>query len=249
MKDPFVHKTRVSVIQMFKDKIKKNQRVVMLKKMLPERNDKNGHDTILKYLGRWKLNAEKLRERQNKFKKALETIEKRNMIDKIKILNAACLMKKLFSTIPKIRAKLFIEKLKNIKVNKSKYEKLKTGMKKVKNDLYDQHKIKMLNNIYKIYAYHKLGKTFNTLDNHLNQKIKPTLAKEFFKKIYDNHRKKAQYNYGNQIQSTKQAKITKINFNTKIKSNKAKDIIEDQSAPVKKCLPLFVKYLEDKIKN
>ena len=40
MKDPFVHKTRVSVIQMFKDKIKKNQRVVMLKKMLPERNDK-----------------------------------------------------------------------------------------------------------------------------------------------------------------------------------------------------------------
>ena len=107
----------------------------------------------------------------------------------------------------------------------------------------------MLNNIYKIYAYHKLGKTFNILDNHLNQKIKPTLAKEFFKKIYDNHRKKAQYNYGNQIQSTKQAKITKINFNTKIKSNKAKDIIEDQSAPVKKCLPLFVKYLEDKIKN
>ena len=32
MKDPFVHKTRASVIQMFKDKIKKNQRVVMLKK-------------------------------------------------------------------------------------------------------------------------------------------------------------------------------------------------------------------------
>ena len=81
MKDPFVHKTRVSVIQMFKDKIKKNQIVVMLKKMLPERNDKNGHDTILKYLGRWKLNAEKLRERQNKFKNALETIEKRNLID------------------------------------------------------------------------------------------------------------------------------------------------------------------------
>ena len=41
----------------------KNQRVVMLKKMLPERNDKNGHDTILKYLGRWKLNAEKLKEK------------------------------------------------------------------------------------------------------------------------------------------------------------------------------------------
>ena len=41
MKDPFIHKARVSVIQIFKDRIKKNQRVVMLKKMLPERNDKN----------------------------------------------------------------------------------------------------------------------------------------------------------------------------------------------------------------
>ena len=106
MKDPFIHKTRVSVIQMFIDIIKKNQRVV-----------------------------------QNKFKTALETIEKRNMIDKIRILNAACLMKKLFSTITKIRGKLFIEKLKNIKVNKSKYEKLKTSMN------------------------HILGKTFNILNN------------------------------------------------------------------------------------
>ena len=65
------------------------------------------------------------------------------MIDKIRILNAVCLMKKLFNTIPKIRTKLFIEKLKNIKVNKSKYEKLKTSMKKVKNDKYDQHKIQI----------------------------------------------------------------------------------------------------------
>ena len=32
MKDPFVHKNSISVIQMFKDKIKKNQRVVMLKR-------------------------------------------------------------------------------------------------------------------------------------------------------------------------------------------------------------------------
>ena len=249
MKDPFVHKSRVSVIQMFKDKIKKNQRVVMLKKMLPERNDKNGHDTILKYLGRWKLNAEKLRERQNKFKKALETIEKRNLIDKIKIINAASLMKKLFNDIPKIRAKLFMEKLKKIKINKSKFEKLKTSIDQAKNNLYDQHKIQMLNKIYKIYVYHKLGNTFNILNNHLTQKIKPIFAQEFFKKIYDNRRKKAQYKYGNQLKSSNKARTTKINFNLKIKSNKAKDIIEDKNAPIKKCLPNFVKYLENKIKN
>ena len=249
MKDPFIHKARVSVIQIFKDRIKKNQRIVMLKKMLPERNDKNGHDTILKYLGRWKLNAEKLRERQNKFKKALETIEKRNLIDKIKIINASSLMKKMFSDIPKIRAKLFLEKLKKIKINKSKFEKLKSGIEQAKIDLSDQYKLQMLNKIYKIYAYHKLNDTFTMLNNHLTKKIKPNLAKEFFKKIYENHRKKAQYNYGNQLKSTKKAKITKMNFNLKVKSNKSKDIIEDPNAPMKKCLPNFVKYLENKIKH
>ena len=249
MKDPFIHKARVSVIQIFKDRIKKNQRVVMLKKMLPERNDKNGHDTILKYLGRWKLNAEKLRERQNKFKKALETIEKRNLIDKIKIINATCLMKKLFSDIPKIRAKLFMAKLKSIKINKSKFEKLKTGIEQAKNDLYDQHKLQLLNSIYKIYTYKKWNNTFNILNNKLTKKIKPVLSKEFLKKLYENRRKKAQFTYGNQLKSTYKPKTTKMNFNMKIKSNKQNEIIEDPKAPIKKCLPNFVKYLENKIKR
>ena len=249
MKDPFIHKARVSVIQIFKDRIKKNQRVVMLKKMLPERNDKNGHDTILKYLGRWKLNAEKLRERQNKFKKALETIEKRNVIDKLKIINASCLMKKLFNDIPKIRAKLFLEKLKHIKINKSKYEKLKQGIEKAKNNLYEQHKLSIMDKIYKLYIYNKLNNTFNTLEKNLIEKRKPLFAKEFFKKIYENRHKKAQFNYGNQLKSTNKAKIIKINFNKNIKKNKSSDIIEDPNAPMKKCLPQFVKYLQNRINN
>ena len=70
-----------------------------------------------------------MRERQNKFKKALETIEKRDLIQKVNRVNAAMLMKKLFSDIPKIRAKIFLNKLKNIQINKSKYEKLKKHIK------------------------------------------------------------------------------------------------------------------------
>ena len=58
----------------------------------------------------------------------METIEKRNGINKIKMINSVCLMKKLFIDIPKIKTKLIIAKLKNIKVNKSKYEKLKNGI-------------------------------------------------------------------------------------------------------------------------
>ena len=249
MKDPFIHKARVSVIQMFKDKIKKNERVVMLKKMLPERNDKNGHDTILKYLGRWKLNAEKLRERQNKFKKALETIEKRDLIQKVNRINAAILMKKLFSDIPKIRAKLFLNKLKNIKINKNKYEKLKDNIKEAKKDILNQNKEKVMNRLYKIYAYQKINNMFNVLGNNLKQKIKPFYGKELIKKLYANHRKKAQYKYGDQLKSINKAKTLKLTFKNKVKANQSKDIIENKNAPMKKCLPHFVKFLQNKLEN
>ena len=249
MKDPFIHKARVSVIQMFKDKIKKNERVVMLKKMLPERNDKNGHDTILKYLGRWKLNAEKLRERQNKFKKALETIEKRDLIQKVNRINAAILMKKLFSDIPKIRAKLFLNKLKNIKINKNKYEKLKDNIKEAKKDILKQNKEKVMNRLYKIYAYQKINNMFNVLGNNLKQKIKPFYGKELIKKLYSNHHKKAQYKYGDQLKSINKAKTLKLTFKNKVKANQSKDIIENKNAPMKKCLPHFVKFLQNKLEN
>jgi hypothetical protein len=249
MKDPFIHKARVSVIQIFKDRIKKNERVVMLKKMLPERNDKNGHDTILKYLGRWKLNAEKLRERQNKFKKALETIEKRDLIQKVNRVNAAMLMKKLFSDIPKIRAKIFLNKLKNIQINKSKFEKLKKHIEDAKKNILDQNKNQIMNKLYKLYAYQKINNMFNTLNDNLKEKTKPIYAKELFRKLYENRRKKAQYKYGDQIKSTNKAHTTKLNFKNKIKANNANDIIESKNAPMKKCLPHFIKYLQNKINN
>ena len=249
MKDPFIHKARVSVIQIFKDRIKKNERVVMLKKMLPERNDKNGHDTIVKYLGRWKLNAEKLRERQEKFKKALETIEKRDLIRNVNRINAAMLMKKLFSDIPKIRAKLFLHKLKNNQINKSKYEKLKNGFKNAKNNLLDQHKAQMMNKIYKIYAFNKLNNMFKALDKNLKQKTKPFYGKEFFQKLYANKRNKAQYKYGDHLKSSNKAHTIKMSFKNKIKANKPSDIIEDKNGPMKKCLPHFIKFIQSRLEN
>jgi hypothetical protein len=249
MKDPFIHKARVSVIQLFKDRIKKNRRVVYLKKMLPERNDKNGHDTIVKYFGRWKLNAKKLRERQNKFQKALETIEKRDLIQKVNRINAVILMKKLFNDIPRIRAKYFLSKLRNIKINKNKFENLTNGIKSAKKEILEQNKLKVMNKLYKIYAYHKINNMFGILNNHLKDKIKLFYGKELMKKLYANKRKKAQYKYDNFIKSTNKAKTIKISFKNKIKPNLPKDIIENKSAPIKKCLPSFVKFIQRKIDN
>ena len=64
------------------------------------------------------------------------------------------------------------------------------------------------------------------MNNKLTKKIKPVLAKEFLKKLYENRRKKAQFTYGNQLKLTYKPKTTKMNFNMKIKSNKQNEIIE-----------------------
>ena len=79
-------------------------------------------------------------------------------------------MKKLFSNIPKIRAKLFIKKLRKIRINKNKNERIKTDLKKVKIDILEQNKSQVLNKIYKIYTNHKISNMFNTLNNNLLKK-------------------------------------------------------------------------------
>jgi len=55
------------------------------------------------------------------------------------------------------------------------------------------------------------------------------------------------YNYGNQYKSVNKARITKLNFNKKIIPNRASDIEEHKDAPIKKCLPHFIRFLERKI--
>ena len=131
-------------------------------------------------------------------------------------------MKKLFSNIPKITSKLFIKKLRKIRINKNKYERIKTDLKKAKNDLLEQNKSQVLNKkykIYKIYANHKIRNMLNTLNHNLIKKRKPLYAKEFLKKLYSNEiqifAKKKQYKYGNQIKSIYKPKSIKLNFKKK----------------------------------
>jgi len=158
-------------------------------------------------------------------------------------------MKKLFNDIPKIRAKLFLNKLKNIQINKSKYEKLKNTITDAKKDLLDQNKVIVMNRIYKIYAYHKINNMFNVLNKNIENKVKPHFGKELIKKLYSNQHKKAQYSYGDKIKSTHKAPTIKLSFKNKIKANKSEDVIENKNAPMKKCLPHFIKYIQKRLDN
>ena len=56
MKEPFIHKIRKTVIKLFKDKNRKNDIVIKLEQILPERNDRNNHELILYYFKKWNRN-------------------------------------------------------------------------------------------------------------------------------------------------------------------------------------------------
>ena len=247
IKENIKYKVRKSVIKLFKDKNRKNDIVIMLEQILPQINEKNNKDIILNYFKKWKLNSKKLAKRENKFKKALDIIETKDFSKNLEIVNNVMLVKKIFTNIPKIRAKLFLNKLKNITINKSKYEKLKKHIQKVKNELLEQNQIKVLNKIYKLYIFQKINNLFNILNRNITKKAKPFFYKEFIKKLYTNLRKKKQYKYGNQLKSINKAKTKKLTFANKIHSNKPTDIEERKNAPMKKCLPHFIKYLQNKI--
>ena len=247
MEEPLIHKARLSVVKFFKDKIRKNKIVGILERVLPDVNDQNCHDLRKAYFKKWKSKVQKLKERENKLKEGLEIIEVKDYNEILSKINNIMLVKKLFSDIPKIRAKLFLSKIKKIQINKSKYEKLKKGIKKAKIDLINQNKEKFLDKIYKIFACHKINSMFTVLNNHLMKKSKPHFSKLLIKKLYNNRSEKMKYNYGNQYKSVNKARITKLNFNKKIIPNRASDIEEHKDAPIKKCLPHFIRFLERKI--
>jgi hypothetical protein len=158
------------VINKIKDKIRKKDILVLLEKIIPERNDENKYDIKEEIFEKWRKKGEKLRKSQTKFKKEMEIIEKKEYNININISNNIMLVKKLFSNLPKIKAKLFIKKLGKIRINKNKNERIKTDLKKAKNDILEQNKSQVLNKIYKIYANHKISNMFNTLNNNLIKK-------------------------------------------------------------------------------
>ena len=99
----------------------------------------------------------------------------------------------------------------------------------------------------KLYAYKKIEGLVNACEDYDKNIIKPKYGKEFLQRLLLNMTSKSQYNYADKIESTNKPKTTKISFKKKILKNN--QIIEDKQAPIKKCIPGFVAYLDKKIKE
>ena len=177
----------------------------------------------------------------------MNAINKRLFIADVEKANSVFLIKKLAHDIPYARAKLFFNNLRKSYENKNKFELLSKDLENADNEIKEQHKLKIINKIYKLYAYKKLEGLCNVCHDYDQKILKPNYGKEFLQKLYLNKTTTSQYNYENKIQSTNKPKSTKLQFKKKIIKNE--NIIVDKQAPIKKCIPGFVSFLDRKLKE
>ena len=156
----------------------------------------------------------------------------------------AMLMKKLFRDIPYCGVLIFLEKLKKNLAKKNKYLSLKNKLLNAENDIRNKHKKDLMDKLYKIYVYKKLDNLYNICNTHLKNKIKPTNGREFLQKLYVNRNKHLDYNYNSERNFESKSKT--INFSLKNVKKTKPTMIRDKEALIKKCLPSFVKYLNNK---
>ncbi|MCQ2965107.1 MAG: hypothetical protein MJ203_06040, partial [archaeon] len=202
-------------------------------------DDRNRLNIIRRYIKKWLDKALKLRDRENKLKTAVDTIDKRDKINTIDTVNDATVTKNVLKTIPVARAYDFIKRIKLI------YQYSKLGK-----DLVDSHdeidkinKNLLITKLYKVYYYKLLDLLFNNLSK-LSDKYRLLHMMYFFKKLrFINLLLKAGTS-NREVKGDLEPKQTKLNF--KGKSTLKTKVPEDKSI-AKMIIPSFVKHLNDKI--
>ena len=229
----------------FFDKVKTNKKKTVIYEVLinliPKTNEKQNNNLLKDYFNKWRDNVNKINERENKLKYALDAISTRQTIIDMIALNKIMLLKKLFHDLPLIRAKAFFQKIKENADKINKYNKLVEDTLKAKDDVDNQNKIKFMTKIYKLYIYNKINNMLNAINDY-DKKIKDIYGKEFLYKLLMLKTSHSAFNYNNKIQSSNQPKTTKLKFKNKIQKND--NIISDQNAPMRKVLPSLLKYLK-----
>ena len=234
----------------FFDKVKDNNKKTLISqiymKLLPKTEAKNNNILLRNYLKKWSDKAEKLKDRDNKMKDALDLINQKQKLNDINTLYKVMLLKKLFNDIPYIRAKQFFKNIKDKADKVNKYENLKKNLKQARTEVEEQNKLNLMNTLYKIFFYNKLDNLFKTLQNY-NSDMKAIHGKELLYKLLLLKTSNSSYNYYNQKENIMQPKTTKLSF--KNKSSKNKTIISDKSAHMRKVLPNLVNYINSLIRK
>ena len=237
--------------KILKKKPKKKVKFTDNIKIISLRRSKKDNLNLRKYLFRWKKNANKKKERDNKLKEALNVINKRQTINSTNIMDKIMTIKKLIHDLPYIRAISFLNKIKNKSDNIDKLNQLKQALLKAKNDLDKDKKKLFMNKISKIYICKKINDNLINGCNKYQQRIKQLLAKDFLNKLLEIKAKNSIFIYNNELSSEKKAKLIKLKFTKKFhdKNDDKNKIISDKLAPMRNILPSLINYLNNKIRR
>ena len=234
----------------FLDKVKDNKKKTLINKtlikLLPKTEDKYNTILLLNTLDNWRNKAYKLKDRENKMKKAFDLLDKKQKLNDVNTIEKTMILKKLLHDLPYIRAKQFLQNIKQKADKKNKYDKLVQDLKKGRIEIEEQNKLNLMNTIYKIYFYKKIDKLFKTCDKY-KDKMKNIFGRELLYKLLLIKTNNSAFNYNNNITNEIQPKITKLTF--KNKSAKNKTVLSDKNAPMRKVLPSLVNFLDLLIKR
>jgi hypothetical protein len=109
--------------------------IEVLNKFFGVQDEKNKHKIIKKYLNRWKNNVERMNARDSKLDTAMDSINKRLLIDNANASSDVFLVRKVQSAIPLARAKDFF---KNLKALSDKWDQLILAQGDKLRDLFDR---------------------------------------------------------------------------------------------------------------
>ena len=221
----------------------KNKKIEKIMKLIIRKYHSDNNDfKLLLILRNWNKKHKKIKKRDEIFNKALNNINKIDKIIAIDTYNKVSLIKRLFDFIQKVSLLDSFNKLKKNNESKKTFEKLSSIMIKCKANIISQNKEQLIRKIYKLYSYRTINKMIQTIEKYKKS--------QYFKKLIinliKNLAKQTEFKTKGYHSSSNQTPLIKLSFKSNIINKKPK-IINDKLLTLKKILPLFIKYLQNKI--
>ena len=228
-----------------------NKIITFLKLIFGNFNKRKEILSLKHSLRKWNNIKNIMNDKDNAIENIVDIIDTRQKIISAEVINNACIVKKLFKTIPKIRALYFFDKLRMNLDAKLQYEDFADSILNAKDELDDQNRDDLVRKIYRLFIYKKLYKAIRMLHNHLKFKVKPLAQKQFLDKLYTNLKQTAFFNCEGQKSSSFRPPITNLSYKKQFRNPKTIPLESSkQKTKILKLIPYLVNFLNNKfIKN
>ena len=182
---------------------------------------------------------------QSEFETRYQTNNLMNEVsNKIRVKNLEKILNKKSAFYLKSTANDFLSQLKKKQQMNLKFQKLKETLQKAQKEKEEKNKKILVQKIYKLNFFNKINKLSNAFNSAQKNQTKKFFAKDFLNRLFLNRLKHSQFSYTENQASTHQAPTTKFSFKSQSKKPSEKT---DKLAPIKKVIPFFVKFLDNKI--